>query len=697
MVELVGRFDARAGRALLFAAVGVLVAGLAIQLLKKAGGWGTLAILAAAALIGAGGAVAYARWAAARTFVSYLTPAPLVVLVLFLVVSPVHRLVFTTDIATAGIRTTSSTPVVMVELDEVSMETFLEANRRIDSTAYPNLARLARDATVYRNFTAAGDETTRVTSSLLTGIQWDPGSDALPIAAEHPRNLFTLLGGAFRMRVSEEASDLCPPQVCPRADSQETSIGDLLRDTGLIYAHIIAPPAIEDDLTPIDQTLGPFADRSGRLGRDAVLQNLGSGGRPARFSDWLDSIDSSAKPTLYFKHLLLPHVPWEYLPDGRRYSIDRHANVPDTSDERTFGDRWLLEQAYQRHLLQARYTDALLGALFDRLRDKGIYDRALVVITADNGESFLKRGHNRHIADAATAADIASTPLLIKLPGQRRGRYSELHVRSIDLLPTIADALDVRIPWSISGRSFLRADYAPDPQVVVYPQGNGPPPPVRMSFTEYERDAAATLAAKQRLFGQGIYAIGPQPALVGRRAPAAAPSAALQATIDQPQRLASVETRSSFVPSHITGQLTGRDARVGLPLAVALNGRIAATGWSAQLEGSDRMIVSIMVPPELLHDGRNDARLYLIDGTRLVPLKQRTGGKAFSRYARSSVFKPSRSQRGTRTLAASNDRAMTSTTSSVNIARHPCCWVVLSCAQVAPRARAANGFSAWLA
>ena len=104
MVELVGRFDARAGRALLFAAVGVLVAGLAIQLLKKAGGWGTLAILAAAALIGAGGAVAYARWAAARTFVSYLTPAPLVVLVLFLVVSPVHRLVFTTDIATAGIR-----------------------------------------------------------------------------------------------------------------------------------------------------------------------------------------------------------------------------------------------------------------------------------------------------------------------------------------------------------------------------------------------------------------------------------------------------------------------------------------------------------------------------------------------------------------------------------------------------------------
>jgi hypothetical protein len=600
--------------------VGALVAALAIQLLKQPGDWGTVPMLAVAVLVGAGGAVAYARAAAVRTFVTCLTPAPVVVLVLFLVVSPVHRLVFTTEVAAAGIRTASTTPVVMVELDEVSMETFLDARRQIDAAAYPNLARLAGDATVYRHFTAAGDETTRVTSSLLTGIQLVPGKQVLPIAVNHPRNLFTLLGGAFRMRVSEEASDLCPPQICPRAGAQEASLGDLLGDAAIVYEHVVAPPAIEDDLTPTNQTLGSFAGDNGRVGRNAVLHNLGGGGRPARFADWLESIDSSARPTLYFKHLLLPHVPWEYLPDGRRYSTDPHGNVHGSNGERSFGDRWLLEQAYQRHLLQAGYTDALLGALLDRLRDKGIYDRALVVITADNGESFLKRGHNRHVADAATAADIASTPLLIKLPGQKRGRYSDLHVRTIDLLPTIADALDVRVPWPISGRSFLRSDYVPDGQVVVFPQGEGPPPPVRMSLAEYERDASATLAAKQRLFGHGIYAIGPHPELVGREAPAAAATSSLRATIDQPQRLASVDTRSSFVPSNITGRLTGAGARAGLPLAVALNDRIVATGWSAQLKGDDQVIVSFMVPPELLHDGRNDARVYLIDAARLVPL-----------------------------------------------------------------------------
>src|SRR5215217_7349948 len=371
LVELAGRISVRAGRALQLGVVGAFVAALAIQLLKKPGDWGTVPMLLAALLVGAGGALLYARATGVRTFVSYLAPAPVVVLVLFLVFSPVHRLVFTPDIATAGVRTTSTTPVVMVELDEVSMETLLDAHRRIDSAAYPNLARLARDATVYRDFTAAGDETTRVTSSLLTGSRLDPGRHVLPIAANYPRNLFTLLGGAFRMRVSEEASELCPAPLCASADSRQASIADLLHDAGIVYAHVVAPPAIEDELTATDQTLGPF-------------------------DDWLAPIDSSGEPTLYFKHLLLPHVPWEYLPDGRRYSSDAYGRVRDSTDERSFGERWLLEQAYQRHLLQARYTDALLGALLDRLRDKGIYDRALVVITADNGESFLKPGHNRH-------------------------------------------------------------------------------------------------------------------------------------------------------------------------------------------------------------------------------------------------------------------------------------------------------------
>jgi Sulfatase len=620
IVELVHRANERAGRALHLPVVGLLVAALAIQLLKKLGDWGTVPMLAVAALIGAGGAVAYARASPVRSFVSWLTPVPLLVLVLFLAVSPARRLVFATDVAAAGIRTSTTTPVVMVELDEVSMETLLNADRHIDASAYPNLAQFAGDATVYRRFTAAGDETTRVTSSLLTGQPWDPNKPALPIVANHPRNLFTLLGGAFEMHVSEEASDLCPQSICPRSASTKSSIGDLLLDATVVYAHVVAPPRLEDGLTPTNQTLGRFADDGGRHRRTAVLHNLGDGGRPQRYADWLASVRPSSKPTVYFKHLLLPHVPWEYLPDGRRYSLDPYGNVHGASDEQSFGDPWLLEQAYQRHLLQSGYTDALLGRLFDRLHAQHMYDRALVIITADNGESFLKRGHDRHVADAATGADIASTPLLIKLPGQHTSRYSDLHVRTIDLLPTIADVLDVNIPWKIAGRSFLARSYVPDPQVTLFPQGNNHPPPVVLSMAEYGRQTAATLAAKLRIFGNGMYTNGPDPQLHGRRAPGTAPDSGLRATIDHPERLTHVDTGSTFLPSNITGRLTGANARASLPLAVAVNGRIAATGMSAQLEGVDDVVVSLLVPPQTLHNGSNDVRLYLIAGGRLTAI-----------------------------------------------------------------------------
>ena len=61
--------------------------------------------------------------------------------------------------------------------------------------------------------------------------------------------------------------------------------------------------------------------------RPSVLHELG-GGRPARFEQWVDSIDGSSEPTLYFKHVLLPHVPFQYLPSGRRYRTSRGGISP---------------------------------------------------------------------------------------------------------------------------------------------------------------------------------------------------------------------------------------------------------------------------------------------------------------------------------------------------------------------------------
>ena len=66
----------------------------------------------------------------------------------------------------------------------------------IDAARYPNFARLARDATWYRNATTVADYTERAVPALLTGDR--PTTAALPIASDHPESLFTLLGGNYR-------------------------------------------------------------------------------------------------------------------------------------------------------------------------------------------------------------------------------------------------------------------------------------------------------------------------------------------------------------------------------------------------------------------------------------------------------------------------------------------------------------------
>ena len=62
------------------------------------------------------------------------------------------------------------------------------------------------------------------------------------------------------------------------------------------------------------------------------------------------------KPSLNFKHTLLPHVPWQYLPDGRLYR--RQANDPISNLSRqSYEDEAQFDQLQLRHLLQLGFAD----------------------------------------------------------------------------------------------------------------------------------------------------------------------------------------------------------------------------------------------------------------------------------------------------------------------------------------------------
>ncbi len=198
----------------------------------------------------------------------------------------------------------------------------------------------------------------------------------------------------------------------------------------------------------------------------------------------------------------LPHVPWQYMPNGQRYLTSTYP-LGDTVEFWSADPGYAL-QGLQRLMLQVGYADQVLGEIVARLRRSGLYRRALVAVVADHGAAFIP-SDSRRIVDANNAGWILRVPMFLKLPGQRQGRVLSRRVRSIDLLPTIADVLGIRIPWHVDGRSmFGRPSTTRRNTVMRYRKDlvHIPPAAVKKGF-------ASALAVRNGFFGHGdIFTFG---------------------------------------------------------------------------------------------------------------------------------------------------------------------------------------------
>jgi arylsulfatase len=115
----------------------------------------------------------------------------------------------------------------------------------------------------------------------------------------------------------------------------------------------------------------------------------------------------------------------------------------------------VLQDVIDRYDASIAFVDDQLGELFGLLRDLGLWDEALVVVTSDHGENLLDRGpaisHGFYAHNEETLV-----PLLFKFPGGRlAGQRIEAVVESIDIMPTILAALDIPAPHGIDGQSLL--------------------------------------------------------------------------------------------------------------------------------------------------------------------------------------------------------------------------------------------------
>jgi len=406
----------------------------------------------------------YAKWEPVRLLLTFASLGAVLFLALFLTGTPLAKL-STNDVRGLPVAHVSTrTPVVLVVFDEFALSSLTNERDRIDATRYPNFAALARSATWYRDATTVHDYTSWAVPAILTGRI--SATKDLPLLADHRESLFTLLGPSYRIHAVQSVTRLCPAHLCPQAGE---SLGTRVRKlSSYVWTTVYAGHP---------RASGPWSNPPGLVSR------------------FITELRPGNPRQLYVLHVLLPHSPWRYLPSGKTYTSAPPSMGP-------VGDTWarsdgLVDHGFKRHLLQVEFVDRELGRIVRRLHETGLWNRSLFVVVADHGVSFLAGGHERAV-DLHNIGDIAPIPLFVKTPWQQAGRIDDRSARTIDVVPTIADVLHIRMPWKLDGRSLLSPN-RPRPSEVVIHTSTGTI--VRAPWSHVRAEFDKTVARKARLFG----------------------------------------------------------------------------------------------------------------------------------------------------------------------------------------------------
>jgi arylsulfatase A-like enzyme len=163
---------------------------------------------------------------------------------------------------------------------------------------------------------------------------------------------------------------------------------------------------------------------------------------------------SHAEPWGAYVNFQMTHFPYQ-LPNGviGPYSP---AN-PDPKRFRYLGyPRSDLRRARNKYDNALYYVDQQVGRLYRALSETGQLDTTILVITSDHGEQFLEHDmvtHGRSLYEVE-----ARVPLLVHWPKLIEPTVSDAPVSHLDVLPTLADLLQVAPHPSFQGESFAAPD-----------------------------------------------------------------------------------------------------------------------------------------------------------------------------------------------------------------------------------------------
>ena len=234
-----------------------------------------------------------------------------------------------------------------------------------------------------------------------------------------------------------------------RLPDSALTLAELLKTKGFTTAAVISSFVLDHRFN-LSQGFDSYDDRFQAVHKIGDLSERKGDETTRLATQWLAA--HGREPFFLFVHYYDPHDPYE---------------PPEP-----FASRW----ADDPYSGEVAFADHCVGEVIEKLKDLGLYDSTLIVITGDHGEMLGEHGELNHgffIYESAL-----KVPLIFRVPGRKAlARQVDQPVSLIDIMPTIAglvgapaqkqaQGLDLS-PWlagdraGLGGRSLYAETVAP--------------------------------------------------------------------------------------------------------------------------------------------------------------------------------------------------------------------------------------------
>jgi hypothetical protein len=391
------------------------------------------------------------------------------------------------QLAGQTISAASRTPVFLLTFEKLSWTYFLNDRSQFDRANFKNLASFVDVADLYTDFHSASVSTSLGLRALYSGrapLDFEVERPNIANALQDTHRIYMI--NDLQLSVCNPERHACITTIGKISDSRRAHLVLGIWKTWIQTAFV---PAMAEYFIAAEWKFDPFADMWAEeltqvpapasakpsehtAGRSEMFSRLGN-----RQLDYLMQAvtESQHVPAVYVLH--------SFMSDGIVHCTDDPKLLKDRMCySRLHADASTFRRTIQRHKVYLQPFDGAVGRFIDFLKSIDLYDKSLIIITADTAFSPDWPAFN-DMPSFPHVPENSNVFFAMKRPGQTAGRVIGNTFSQIDVLPTILHTLGV----DVSRLGFDGQLMGPDVQ---------PKAPLRFvngssrGYTEFQREGA---------------------------------------------------------------------------------------------------------------------------------------------------------------------------------------------------------------